>query len=66
MSDLRNLLPEELSDESAYQLVTFFENLTSMLESHYFAQMQRYQKCSELPKELPAYLQKLSDNDSPV
>ena len=39
---IRDLLPEELSDEGAYHLVNFFMNLASELDSHYFAQIRRY------------------------
>lgn len=40
--NLRKLLPETLSDEAAFNLVEFLGQLTSTLESHYFAQMRRY------------------------
>lgn len=42
INNLRTLLPEEISDESAYHLVNFFINLTTELETYYFAQMQRH------------------------
>ena len=42
INNLRALLPEEISDESAYHLVNFFIDLTAELESCYFAQMRRY------------------------
>ena len=42
IDNLRALLPEEISDESAYHLVNFFINLTVELESYYFAQMRRH------------------------
>jgi hypothetical protein len=44
LKKLIDLLPSEISDESAYQLVNFFMELTAELESHYFAKMQRYVK----------------------
>jgi hypothetical protein len=40
--DINNLLPEELSDETIYHLVTFFMNFAAALESCYFAQMRRH------------------------
>lgn len=42
INNLRALLPEEISDESAYNLVNFFVDLTAELEFCYFAQMRRY------------------------
>jgi hypothetical protein len=39
---IRDLLPEELSDEGAYHLINFFMNLALELESYYFAQIRRY------------------------
>ena len=40
--DIHDLLPEEISDESAYHLVTFLMNLATALESCYFAQIHRH------------------------
>ena len=40
--NIHDLLPEKLSDESAYHLVNFFMDLATALESCYFAQMHRY------------------------
>ena len=40
--NIDDLLPEKMSDESAYHLVTFFMNLALALESCYFAQSHRY------------------------
>lgn len=40
--NLRKLLPETLSDEAAFNLVEFMDQLTSTLASHYFAQIRRY------------------------
>lgn len=59
MNNINDFLPEEISDEGAYQFVTFFMNITAALESHYFAQMRRYQENNK-PKELPACLKKTS------
>ena len=42
INNLLALLPEEISDESAYHLVNFFIDLTAELESCYFAQIRRY------------------------
>jgi hypothetical protein len=53
--NLRNLLPDEISDEGAYHLVNFFMELTAVLESHYFAKMKRYIDES-VPPQLPASL----------
>jgi len=52
--DIRDLLPEELSDEGAYHLVTFFMDLTTVLESCYFAQMRRHINSTAKPR-LPNY-----------
>ncbi len=42
MIDLNTLLPEEISDETAYVLVNIFIELTAALESHYFTQMRQH------------------------
>lgn len=42
--NIENILPEEISDESAYHLVEFFMNLALELESYYFGQLYRYSK----------------------
>jgi len=39
---LHELFPEGVSDETAYQLVDFFEQLAAELDSYYFAQIKRY------------------------
>lgn len=57
LKNLSEILPEEISDETAYQLVTFFIELTAELESHYFAKMRRYIKDNS-PPELPEILKK--------
>jgi len=41
-TSIYDLLPEKISDESAYHLVNFFMDLALELESCYFAQMKRY------------------------
>lgn len=40
--DINQLLPETISDETAYHLVSFFMNLTAELESAYYAQIRRH------------------------
>lgn len=42
IDNLHALLPEKISDESAYDLVNFFMNITTELETYYFAQMRRH------------------------
>lgn len=41
-TNIRALLPEDISDEAAYHLVNFFMDLALTLESIYFAQTRRY------------------------
>lgn len=40
--NLRKLLPESLSDETAFSLVEFLSQLAATLESHYFVHMRRH------------------------
>lgn len=40
--NLHKLLPDPLSDETAFHLVEFLAQLTATLESQYFAQMRRH------------------------
>ncbi len=40
--DLENVLPDEISDETAYELVAIFERLVSALEYKYQVQIRRY------------------------
>ncbi len=42
MQLLYELFPEGISEETAYHLAHFFEELSLELESHYFAQIKRY------------------------
>ena len=42
--NLLDLLPDNLSDETAYQLSNFFYELALAFESIYFAKIMRYQK----------------------
>lgn len=39
-----NILPEEISDETAYNLVNFVVELGLLLEGKYFSQIRRYYK----------------------
>jgi hypothetical protein len=55
LKKLSEILPDEISDEAAYHLVTFFTKLTTELESRYFAQMRRYIRDNS-PPELPDIL----------
>lgn len=41
---LRNILPENLSDETAYHLVDFFYELALRFESIYLEQIMLYEK----------------------
>lgn len=40
--NLQDLLPEKISDESAYHLTTFLMNLALELQSYYFVQLRRH------------------------
>ena len=59
IDNLRALLPEEISDESAYHLVNFFTNLTTELETYYFAQMRRHINDSKPIKPQKCYQNKI-------
>jgi hypothetical protein len=52
IGDLYHLLPEEISDETAFHLVNFLMDLALALESHYLAQVIRYTNDSR-PSDLP-------------
>ena len=41
---LIDILPENISDESAYHLVNFIRELANALDNHYFAQLKRYEQ----------------------
>lgn len=43
-TNLIDILPEEMSDETIWHLVNFMDNLVLALEEHYFGQLQRYIK----------------------
>ena len=62
--DIRDLLPEELSDESAYQLVNFFIDLTTELESCCFAQMRRHVKSTAKTRQ-DYLIHAVADDDDP-
>jgi len=63
MTNISKLLPEKISDEEAYNLVNFFMNLALTLESHYFAQIQRY--VNEDTPGYPEYLRNESNDELP-
>lgn len=45
MNPLRTLFdPPELSDEAAYQMLDFLNELATAFENHYAPQLQRYQE----------------------
>lgn len=54
---LHSLLPEEISDESAYHFVNFVSDLASALDSRYFCQLSRYHRDNH-PLQPPEYLEK--------
>ena len=41
---LIELLPEGISDETAYHLTNFMIDLSLAIENHYFAQLMRFSK----------------------
>jgi hypothetical protein len=63
MNNIYELLPEKISDESAYHLVNFIMNLALELESRYFTQIRRYDNNDIL--DYPKYLQNKSDDELP-
>jgi hypothetical protein len=44
---LIDILPDNISDETAYHLVIFVMDLALALENHYFNQLRRYDHDSE-------------------
>jgi hypothetical protein len=60
--NIYDLLPEKISDESAYHLVNFFTNLATELESHYFAQMKRHIDDNRL-SDIPSFLHNKPDDE---
>jgi hypothetical protein len=57
MIHLHDLLPEEISDETAVHLTNFVMDLALAIESHYFTQIMRYRR-EENPLEPPEFLRK--------
>ena len=53
---LHDILPENISDETAYYLTIFAMDLALAIESHYFGQLRRYR--NEAVSELPEFIQK--------
>ncbi len=41
---LIDILPDEISDETAHHLVNFMMELALTLENHYFGQIRRYDR----------------------
>ena len=56
-------LPDELSDESAYQLCELLEQLRVAFESHYAGQLHRYLHDRYLTAQLP--FQWITDEEEP-
>lgn len=42
--DIRNLFPDDISDEAVYHLVNFFYKLALTVESIHLGQLMRYEK----------------------
>lgn len=59
--NLRNLLPENLSDETAYHLVDFFYELAIRYESIYLDKIMRYEKAI-IEKSIPPILKEEHQN----
>lgn len=59
--NIYDLLPEKISDESAYHLVNFFTNLAAELDSHYFAQVKRHIDNNNA-SDIPSFLRNKSDD----
>lgn len=62
---LRELLPEELSDEAAYHLSNFIMALATAFDEIYFAQVLRYIRSSRLPPPVPSFLKTEEALDPP-
>ena len=56
ITNLHDLFPEGISDETAYHLVNFTMDLALALESHYFGQIRRF--TDEQSFDPTVYLQK--------
>ncbi len=54
--DIDSILSDEISDEAAYEVLSVFARLTSVIEARYYAQVVRYMDGS-YPLELPKCLE---------
>jgi hypothetical protein len=63
--NLQELLPDELSDETAYHLANFAMALATAIDEIYFAQTLRYIRSSKLNRTLPSYLCDEEPSDPP-
>ena len=59
---LHSLLPEEISDEAAYQLTEFLYELAIAVESHYIEQLRPY-TAARHPSSYPACHQENKSDD---
>lgn len=59
---LQQLLPAQISDEAAFQLVSFIKDLAITLEANYFDQMLHHVCCAEGANPLQ---QDCEDSDNP-
>ena len=64
ITNLHDLFPEGISDETAYHLVNFAMDLALALESHYFGQIRQYSN-EHMSFDPPEYLQKKTNTDDP-
>jgi len=62
---LKELLPEQLSDEAAYHLSNFIMALATAFDDIYFAQTLRYIRSSRPGLPAPSYRSTEEDSDSP-
>lgn len=66
--DLTDLFPEDMSDEAAFHLVGFFENLSMMISDHYHVAFNRYIDTymdDHKPSPAPVSLIQKNDDDYP-
>jgi hypothetical protein len=54
---LHDILPSDISPETAFHLTNFAMDLALAIESHYFPQLRRYEQEENQP-ELPEFLRK--------
>jgi len=66
-SDIRELFPDDLSDETAYHLVHFFYDFALAFESMYLGKVLRYQKTivNENHREIPCEVEENTDISDP-